>query len=345
MAQESKGYGVVFSEWNSSPLVKDTTKLGKKKKMLTPATFSLIHATDFADRTERNILPLLKAGAVVLCDRYIYTAFARDVARDGPGMGSRALRICREAHRRVLLSRPAGNRHGAHQRPARLLQILRSGMDLGLSDDPNESFRLFQGRILEEYEKMIPEFGLTVIDATLPIEAQQHQSAANRKNQLDESGERIEGATVRQTYGKLTLPGMALRSGGQAHCDRRDRRRWPLDADSSAETVARRAGARGAGHRHDALDAWRVKAFKRAKEGNNLGRVTLSLFYATDFADRLENEIVPALRAGIRRAHRSLHLFADGARLGARLDPAWMRSIHQLCAEAGCRLLSAHRRR
>jgi len=78
---ESKGYRVVFSEWNSSSLVKDTTKLGKKKKMLTPSTFSLIHATDFADRIERSILPLLKAGAVVLCDRYIYTAFARDVAR------------------------------------------------------------------------------------------------------------------------------------------------------------------------------------------------------------------------------------------------------------------------
>src|SRR3984957_14251343 len=42
---EARGYGVVFSEWNSSPLVKDTTKLGKKKKMLTPATFSLIHST------------------------------------------------------------------------------------------------------------------------------------------------------------------------------------------------------------------------------------------------------------------------------------------------------------
>jgi dTMP kinase len=78
---QSRGYGVVFSEWNSSPLVKDTTKLGKKKKLLTPATFSLIHSTDFADRTERSILPLLKAGAVVLCDRYMYTAFARDVAR------------------------------------------------------------------------------------------------------------------------------------------------------------------------------------------------------------------------------------------------------------------------
>ena len=48
-----------------------------------------------------------------------------------------------------------------------------AGMDLDLSDDPEESFRLFQGRIIAEYEKMIPEFGLTVIDATLPIEIQQ----------------------------------------------------------------------------------------------------------------------------------------------------------------------------
>ena len=78
---QAEGYGVVFSEWNSSPLVRDTTRRGKKKQMLTPATFSLLHATDFADRMEHNILPLLKAGAVVLCDRYIYTAFARDVVR------------------------------------------------------------------------------------------------------------------------------------------------------------------------------------------------------------------------------------------------------------------------
>jgi dTMP kinase len=46
---------------------------------------------------------------------------------------------------------------------------------MGLSDDPDESFRLFQGRILEEYDKIIPEFGLTVIDATLPIETQQQE--------------------------------------------------------------------------------------------------------------------------------------------------------------------------
>src|SRR5947209_4761164 len=78
---ESEGYVASFSEWNSSPLVQDVTRRGKKKKMLTPMTFSLIHATDFADRTEHDIIPPLKAGAVVLADRYIYTAFARDVVR------------------------------------------------------------------------------------------------------------------------------------------------------------------------------------------------------------------------------------------------------------------------
>src|SRR6202034_3961097 len=78
---KAEGDGVGVSGGNSSPLVKDTTKRGKKKQLLTPATFSLIHATDFSDRTEHNIIPLLKAGAVVLCDRYIYTAFARDSSR------------------------------------------------------------------------------------------------------------------------------------------------------------------------------------------------------------------------------------------------------------------------
>ena len=77
----SSGFAVAFSEWNSSPLVRETTRRGKKKEMFTPTTFSLIHATDFADRTERYILPLMRAGAIVCADRYAYTAFARDVAR------------------------------------------------------------------------------------------------------------------------------------------------------------------------------------------------------------------------------------------------------------------------
>src|SRR5665213_1649347 len=79
---KSEGYPVNFSEWNSSPLVMKTTKRAKKKTLFTPTTFSLIHATDFADRTEHDIIPPLKAGAIVLADRYIYTAFARDAARN-----------------------------------------------------------------------------------------------------------------------------------------------------------------------------------------------------------------------------------------------------------------------
>jgi dTMP kinase len=75
------GCKVFFSEWNSSVIVKDATHKGKRKHLLTPTTFSLIHATDFADRYERQILPMLRAGYLVLCDRYIYTSFARDGVR------------------------------------------------------------------------------------------------------------------------------------------------------------------------------------------------------------------------------------------------------------------------
>jgi dTMP kinase len=171
---QAEGYGTVFSEWNSSPLVKETTRRGKKRQMLTPATFSLIHATDFADRMEHHIIPLLKAGALVLCDRYIYTAFARDVVRGMDPKWVRELygfavkpttafyfRVPLDVAMKRILDGRAG------------LKFYEAGMDLGLSEDEEESFGIFQGRILEEYEKMVPEFDLTVIDATLPIEEQQ----------------------------------------------------------------------------------------------------------------------------------------------------------------------------
>jgi len=173
---QAEGYGVVFSEWNSSPLVKETTRRGKKKQMLTPATFCMIHATDFADRMEHNIIPLLKAGAVVLCDRYIYTAFARDVVRGMEPKWVRELygfavkptaafyfRVPLDVAMKRILNGRAG------------VKFYEAGMDLDLSEDEEESFRIFQGRILEEYEKMIPEFDLTVVDAALPIEEQQAQ--------------------------------------------------------------------------------------------------------------------------------------------------------------------------
>jgi dTMP kinase len=173
---ESEGYVTFFSEWNSSPLVHDVTRRGKRKRALTPMTFSLIHATDFADRTEHHIIPPLKAGALVLADRYIYTAFARDVARGvdpawvrglyqfavKPTIGFYFRISLDEAMKRILGGREA-------------IKYYEAGMDLKLSEDIDESFRLFQGRIIEEYEKMVQEFGLVVIDASLSIEDQQVQ--------------------------------------------------------------------------------------------------------------------------------------------------------------------------
>src|SRR3990172_8034516 len=141
----AEGYGVVFSEWNSSPLVRDVTRRGKKRRMLTPGTFSLIHATDFADRIEQNIVPLLKAGAVVLCDRYIYTAFARDVVRGMDsgwvrGLYSFAVKPTGAFYFRVPLEvamdRLLSGRSG--------VKFYESGMDMGISDDPEGRFRLFQ---------------------------------------------------------------------------------------------------------------------------------------------------------------------------------------------------------
>lgn len=171
---ESEDYAVVFSEWNSSPLVKRVTRRGKKRQTLTPMTFSLIHATDFADRTEHQIIPPLKAGSVVLADRYMYTAFARDVARGvnrewvrglyrfavKPTVGFYFRVTLEEAMRRLRATRGK-------------IKLYEAGADLGLADDLEESFRIFQGRIIEEYESMIEEFGLVVIDASLPVEEQQ----------------------------------------------------------------------------------------------------------------------------------------------------------------------------
>ncbi len=169
-----QGYCVAFSEWNSSPLVKTTTKQGKKKQMLTPTSFSLIHAADLSDRLERQILPALKAGAIVLADRYIYTAFGRDVARGvSPSWVRKVYAFAVEPtvafYFRVPLEESLNRILGGRPK----LKFYEAGLDIGLSDDPYESFALFQGRILDEYERMVDEFGLTVIDATLPLVKQQ----------------------------------------------------------------------------------------------------------------------------------------------------------------------------
>jgi dTMP kinase len=171
---ESKGHKVFFTEWNSSELVKDTTKKGKKNKSLTPTTFSLLHATDFASRLYHDILPPLKAGMIVLADRYTYTAFARDATRGVDRQWVRelysfAVRPDLALYFRVPIEVSLDRLMARRVK----LKFYEAGMDLGWSANPTESFRLFQGKVLDEYDRIVDEYGLNVIDARASITEQQ----------------------------------------------------------------------------------------------------------------------------------------------------------------------------
>ena len=183
---ESQKIKVFLSEWNSSPMVKSATRRGKKKKLLTPTTFSLIHCADFATRYVREIYPLLQAGFVVLCDRYAYTAFARDVVRGCERGWVRSLYdfalkphisfYCRLpleiAVKRILSGRAR-------------LKYFEAGMDMGLSGDMEESFGLFQKRIFKEYERIVREYDFEIIDASLSINEQQERVRKIVQEKLD----------------------------------------------------------------------------------------------------------------------------------------------------------------
>ena len=159
------GVDVVLTQWNSSELISKTTKKAKKKNLLSGRTFSLLHAVDFADRLERTIIPALKAGFVVLADRYVYTAFARDAAREVDSAWVRSLysfaikpdiTFYFDVSPKDSLDRICSNRQP---------KFYEAGMDMKLSRNPYKSYLLFQNRIVEQYKKMVDEFGLISIDA------------------------------------------------------------------------------------------------------------------------------------------------------------------------------------
>jgi len=170
----AEGHRVFVTEWNSSALVKAATKSGKKKNALTPMTFSLLHATDFADRLLYKIIPPLKAGMIVLADRYAYTAFARDVTRGVDRQWVRelysfAVRPDLALYFRVPIDVSLDRLMARRVK----LKFYEAGLDLGWSANPTESFRLFQGKVLDEYERIGEEFGMQVVDAVLSITVQQ----------------------------------------------------------------------------------------------------------------------------------------------------------------------------
>ena len=170
----AEGHRVFLTEWNSSALVKAATKTSKKKNALTPMTFSLLHATDFADRLLYKVIPPLKAGMIVLADRYAYTAFARDVTRGVDRQWVRELYSFAVKPDLALYFRTPIDVSVDRLTARRVkLKFYEAGMDMGWSTNPIESFRLFQGKVLSEYEHIVEEYGLQVIDAATSITDQQ----------------------------------------------------------------------------------------------------------------------------------------------------------------------------
>jgi dTMP kinase len=215
----SEGYLVVFTEWNSSPIVKGTTRRAKQRRLLTPMSFSLIHAADFASRLYMQVIPALQAGAIVLADRYVYTAFARDSVRGVDRGWLRKLYSFAiqptvsfyfdvpldEAIARILEGRPA-------------LKYYEAGLDLGLSRNPPESFRLFQGLIKNEYDHLAEEYGLVRVNATKSLVSQQKLMRQMVRPYIADA-KRLQGIGIQEALKASRLSGRYLGESGLSQED------------------------------------------------------------------------------------------------------------------------------
>ena len=182
---EDQSYGVMVSEWKTSKFIADAINDAKERNLLNATTFSLLYAADFADRFENIILPSLKAGFVVILDRYIYTAYARDVVRGHDIDWVKNLydyapepdmTFYLDVPVEILLKRIIGTTG---------LDYWESGRDIGLSTDFYNSFKIYQNKCLDEYQKMIDKYGFISIDGTLSEKDIHKKIISNVKNILD----------------------------------------------------------------------------------------------------------------------------------------------------------------
>ena len=166
---EIKGYGVVETGWTRSPLMQPTIEIAKSSNTLNKLTFVLLYATDFADRLEKEIIPALKAGFVVLTDRYIFTALARAGVRGVDRAWLRNLYGFAIAPHLVFYLKIDVDTLIGRVLESRGMDFWESGMDLKHGDDIYDSFRAYQQRLLREYASMADEFNFNVLDARRSI--------------------------------------------------------------------------------------------------------------------------------------------------------------------------------
>jgi dTMP kinase len=167
---ESSGYAVVDTEMTRSVLAGPGLKKAKEGHTLGPITLNLFYATDFVDRFENQIIPALRAGFIVLTDRYIYSLIARAVVRGADPHWIRSIYGLALKPDAILYLKIS-----IHDLIPRVLQrggfdYWESGMDMRLGSDLFESFVNYQTRLLKQFDTLSEEYGFQVIDASLPIE-------------------------------------------------------------------------------------------------------------------------------------------------------------------------------
>ncbi len=167
---EVQGYGVVETGWARSALIGPTIDLAKASNTLNKLTFVLLYATDFVDRLEKEIIPALKSGFIVLADRYIFTALARAAVRDVDRAWLRDLYGFAVAPHLVFYLDIDVDTLTHRVLESRGMDFWESGMDLRLGDDIYDSFRAYQIQLLREYALLADEFGFRVLDARQPVD-------------------------------------------------------------------------------------------------------------------------------------------------------------------------------
>ena len=172
---EVQGYGVIETGWTRSELMQPTIDLAKASNTLNKLTFVLLDATDFADRLEKEIIPALKAGFIVLSDRYVFTAMARAGIRGVDRQWMRSLYGFAIAPHLVFYLKIDEKTLIRRVLQSRGMDYWESGMDMKLGDDIYESFRAYQRSLLREYASMADEFGFRVLDARRKIDVIQDE--------------------------------------------------------------------------------------------------------------------------------------------------------------------------
>ena len=186
---EVEGYAVSNTGWTRSPLLSETINEAKAGHYLTVTTFSLLYAADFADRLEHQIIPSLKAGFVVIADRYMYTAFARNAVMGANPAWTRRLFGVALVPDLVLYLEIDVEHLVSRVLAGKGMNYWESGMHLALGTDIFESFDRYQRRLLEEYDRLADEFRFVRVDARRSVEEIQNDLRTHIARYLSGAGQ------------------------------------------------------------------------------------------------------------------------------------------------------------